>query len=95
MVETVRGLEDLERSTKAREQAAGALKKVGALASGGGEVSVDNVEQRLRDRASAADAMLNQSLGDMAGDTDETEELARARDEIAKRRQAIKGSAAA
>jgi hypothetical protein len=94
MVEQVRSLESLERTTKAKEEAASALKKVGAMAGAGGEVSVDNVEQRLRDRASAADAMLNQSLGDLADESGETEELARARDEIAKRRAALKSGKA-
>lgn len=95
MVDQIASLESLERQAAAKESAAKALKQVGGLANTGDGVSIDNVEQRLRDRSAAADAILNQQLDSIAENSDETEELARAKRDIEDRRNALKGSASA
>lgn len=88
MVETLRKLESIERTTKAKEAAAAALRQ----ASKTGEVSVDNVTQRLKERETVANARFERALGDMADkvDTDVVAEQARKR--IAARR--VKAGAA-
>lgn len=67
MVNNVRRLEALEAQTKAQEQATAALKQAGKLANATDGVSVDNVEQRLRDRAAASSEQFKDAMSDMSG----------------------------
>ncbi len=67
MVNNVRRLEALEQQTKAQEQATAALKQAGKLANATDGVSVDNVEQRLRDRAAASSEQFKDAMSDMSG----------------------------
>ncbi len=67
MVTNVRRLEALEQQTKAQEQATGALQAAGKIASGADGVSIDNVEQRLRDRAAASNERFKDAMSDVSG----------------------------
>lgn len=82
MVETLRKLESIERTTKAKEAAAAALRQ----ASKTGEVSVDNVTQRLKERETVANARFERALGDMADKVDADVVAEQARMRIAARR---------
>lgn len=59
----LRSLENLERTTTAKEQTAAALQQAGAIGSSVDSVSVDNIEQRLRARAATANAEFDQAMG--------------------------------
>jgi len=67
MVNNVKRLEALEQQTKAQEQATEALRQAGKLASSADGVSVDNVEQRLRDRAAASSEKFKDAMSDVSG----------------------------
>lgn len=82
MVEILRKLESIERTTRAKETAAAALRQ----ASKTGEVSVDNVTQRLRQREIVANARFERALGDMADKVDADVVAEQARKRIAARR---------
>ncbi len=86
MVANVRRLESLERSTKAKEQATSAIKKAAGAANAAGEVSVDDVAQRLKDRSVAADAKFQNALGTMGDSVSESVQAAKAKQLIAKMR---------
>ena len=93
MLERVRALEQMERSTRAKEKAAGALKSAGRLANMDAGASVDNVEQRMRDNSAVADAKLKQALGDLGDGVDMSVMAAKAKQRIAARRQQIAAEA--
>lgn len=82
MVDTLRKLESIERTTRAKETAAAALRQ----ASKTGEVSVDNVTQRLKERETVANARFERALGDMADKVDADVVAEQARKRIAARR---------
>jgi phage shock protein A len=95
MVNNVRRLEALEQQTKAQEQATAALKQAGKLANSTDGVSVDNVEQRLRDRAAASGEQFKDAMSDMSGGSvQESVTAAKAKKLIAEMR-AKKAAAAA
>lgn len=58
----LRSLENLERTTTAKEQTSAALQQAGAIGSSVDSVSVDNIEQRLRARAATANAEFDQAM---------------------------------
>lgn len=82
MIETLRKLESIDRTTKAKETAAAALRQ----ASKAGDVSVDNVTQRLKERETVANARFERALGDMADKVDADVVAEQARMRIAARR---------
>ncbi len=92
MVRNVRRLEDLERTTKAKEQATAAIKNAAGAAGAAGEVSIDNIEQRLKDRSVAVDAKFQATLGTMGDSVEESVQAAKAKQLIAKMRAAKKGT---
>jgi phage shock protein A len=96
MVNNVRKLEALEQQTKAKEQASEALKAAGKIASSTDGVSIDSAEQRLRDRAAAADAKFDDAMSDMSGGSvQESVQAAKAKQLIAQMRAKKTGAAGA
>lgn len=84
MVNNVKRLEALEQQTKAQEQATAALRQAGKLANSADGVSVDNVEQRLRDRAAASNEKFKDAMADVSGGSvQETVQAAKAKKLIA------------
>jgi len=66
MVDHVRQLESLDRDTKAKEDSKRALAAAGRLVQGGADVSVDDVESRMKRRNDIATEGFNRALGDAA-----------------------------
>ena len=94
MVNNVRRLEALEQQTKAQEQATSALKQAGKLANGTDGVSIDNVEQRLRDRAAASGEKFKDAMADVSGGSvQESLQAAKAKQLIAAMRAKKAGAA--
>ncbi|HTM68483.1 MAG TPA: PspA/IM30 family protein [Candidatus Binatia bacterium] len=95
MVNNVRRLESLEQQTKAQEQATAALKQAGKIANSTDGVSVDNVEQRLRDRAAASSEKFKDAMADVSGGSvQESLQSAKAKQLIAQMRAKKAGTAA-
>ncbi len=86
MMSNLKRLEQLERTAAAKSKAAAALNAAAKVTAGAGEVSVDNIEARLRDKANVADAKFDRAMGDLNSqdDTDVASALAKSR--IAARR---------
>ena len=96
MVNNVKRLEALEQQTKAQEQATAAMRQAGKLASSADGVSVDNVEQRLRDRAAASNEKFKDALSDVSGGSvQESVTAAKAKKLIAEMKAKKAGGAAA
>lgn len=57
----------LARKAAAEERAASAISSAASALGMGGEVSVDNIEERLRARSATASAKLSQAMGDLDG----------------------------
>lgn len=66
MVNRVRELERLDRDTKSKEQTAGALAAAGRLVSGGADMSIDDVESRMRQRNDVASEKFSRAMGDVS-----------------------------
>ena len=86
MVSTVRRLERMESTAKAKEDAAAALKQAGSAASAAGEVSVDNIQQRMHDRSAVADEQFKDAMGTVSDSAEETVAQIQAKQMIAARR---------
>jgi len=65
MVQQVQRLEAMDMATKAKENAAKAIKEAGKIATTGSNVSIDAVSDRKQRRADVADAMFERALGEM------------------------------
>lgn len=63
MVEQARRLESLQRSAKAKEGAAKAVKMVGEMVKAGETVSVDSVIDRMRRQSDVADEKFDRAMG--------------------------------
>jgi phage shock protein A len=63
MVARVRELERLDSDTKAKEQSAAALTAAGKLVSGGADISVDDIESKMRQRHDVAEEKFNRATG--------------------------------
>src|SRR4029077_6302633 len=63
MVARVRELERLDRDSKAKEQAANALQNAGTLIQGGVDVSVDDIESKMRARNDVASEKFDRAMG--------------------------------
>ena len=65
MLQQVQRLEAMDMATKAKENAAKAIKEAGKIASTGGNVSIDAVADRIQRRADVADVRFERALGEM------------------------------
>jgi phage shock protein A len=65
----VRELERMDRDSKAKEAAATAVQAANKLVSGGADISVDDVQQRMRDRNDQASAKFDRAMNDGVGGT--------------------------
>ncbi len=74
MVQRVRELERIDRQTKAKESAASALSSSGGLVSGGVDISIDSVEQKMRARKDVADEKFDRAMGTVAVEEDPTQQ---------------------
>ena len=92
MVNQLRSLESLDKATKAKSQAAEAIRHAASV---GGAVSVDNVVQRMRRDADVADARLEQAMGTMTDSPKEQLALARAQSNLEARKARLAGKASA
>lgn len=63
MVGRLHDLERLDRDTKAKEQSANALKAAGSILGSVGEVSVDDIERKMRARNDVANVGLDRAMG--------------------------------
>jgi phage shock protein A len=63
----VRELERMDRDSKAKEQAATAVQAANKLVSGGADISVDDLQQRMRDRNDIASAKFDRAMDDGIG----------------------------
>lgn len=64
MLAAVRRLESMDRSTKAKEQAAGALQNANAAANSGDGISIDSIKEKMTARADVADEKFNRAMND-------------------------------
>lgn len=62
MLARVRDLEQLDRDSKAKEQAAHALESAGALVQGGADISVDDIESRMMARNDVASEKFDRAM---------------------------------
>lgn len=95
MVGQVRTLEAQDASAKASEQAADAIKAAGKISNFDSSSSIDNIQQRIRDRKATADAQLDQAFGDFGDSSSDSVALAKAKQTIEARKAALGKSAAA
>lgn len=72
MVQRVRELERIDRQSKAKEHAADSLKAAGALVSGGSDISIDNIEEKMRARKDVADEKFDRAMGSVSVEEDPT-----------------------
>ena len=70
MVARVRELERLDRDTKIKESSAQALESAGALVSGGADISVDDIESKMRQRNDVASAKFDRAMGSVKVEED-------------------------
>jgi phage shock protein A len=82
MVDRVRELERLDQDTKARNSAATTLAAAGRLVKGGSDISVDDVESRMRRSNDVAQERFNRAMGETA--VQEDSETAAAVDDVLK-----------
>lgn len=77
MVSAVRRLESMDRSTKAKEQAAGALENANAAANSGDGISIDNIQQKMQGRNDVAEEKFSRAMNDpgMAEDPTHTADV--------------------
>ncbi len=72
MVSRVRELERLDRDTKAKEAVAKSLQQAGRLANSGADISVDDIESKMRARNDIAGEKMSRALGAMHTEEDPT-----------------------
>jgi phage shock protein A len=63
MVTRVRELESMDRETKGKEQAASALNAAGRLIEGGADISVDDLQSKMRARNDVANEKFERAMG--------------------------------
>lgn len=85
----LRRLEALDRTAKAKEGAADALRAVGRVS--GAEVSVDDVTERIQSRADVADEKFARAMGGLADTVDQDVAVAQAAARLAARKQRLAG----
>ncbi len=90
MIAALKKLESLDKSTKAKEQAASALKQAADLAATGSGVSVDSVTARMQQRADVADEKFKQAMGAVQESTGEDVAIIEAKRRLAERKARLK-----
>lgn len=90
MVEQVRRLESLQRSAKAKEGAANAVKMVGEMVQAGETVSVDSVIDRMRRQSDVADEKFDRAMGTLNATTGRDVAVAEANAMIEERKKRLK-----
>jgi phage shock protein A len=63
MVTRVRTLESVDRETKGKEQAASALNAAGNLLEGGADISIDDIQSKMRARNDVASEKFDRAMG--------------------------------
>lgn len=63
MLSRLRELERLDRDSKAKEQAAAAMAGAGKLVEGGADISVDDIESKMRERNDVASEKFDRAMG--------------------------------
>jgi len=91
MMQNLRRLEQIERTTQAKEKAAAALNAAGKLAAGAGEVSVDNIQRRLQEKSDVADARFDRAMGEMNKQDEGDVAAVLAKKRLAERRAKLDG----
>ncbi len=82
MLGNLQRLESMERTTKAKDRATDALRQ----AAKAGEMSVDNLQERIQERSVVADSRFERALGAMADKVDVTVVAAQAKERIEARK---------
>jgi len=72
MVQRVRELERIDRTTKAKEHASTALSAAGNLANSGAGISIDSIEQKMKARQDVADEKFDRAMSSVATEEDPT-----------------------
>jgi hypothetical protein len=95
-VGNLRKLENLERTSKAKSDAAKAIKSANdiAAAASGGAAGFDSAESRLRDKAAVADAEFDDAMSQNASSSNDDIATIRAKQAVAARRAKLAGGAA-
>lgn len=70
MVTRVRQLESMDRETKGKEQAASALDRAGRLVDSGANISVDDIQSKMRARNDVASEKFDRAMGKMVPQSD-------------------------
>ncbi len=91
MMRNLKRLEQLERAAAAKTKAAEALNAAAKVTAGAGQVSVDNIENRLREKSTVADAKFERAMGDLNSQDDTDVAAALAKKRIADRRAKLAG----
>ncbi len=86
MVEQMQRLEAMDTATKAKEHAVEAMKNVGRITSAAGNVSVDDITDRIQRRSDVADAKFEQAMGEMSGQLEKDVVLAQAEARLEQRK---------
>lgn len=86
MIKQCKRLQDMERTTAAQEQAAGALKAANSAVASGSKASIDSVEQKIKDRAAEAGAVFDQQLAEATSSDDGAVEDIAAKQALAARK---------
>lgn len=89
MVEQVRRLESLQRSAKAKEGAAKAVKMVGEMVKSGETVSVDSVIDRMRRQSDVADEKFDRAMNTLDTTTGKDVAVATANAKIEERKRRL------
>lgn len=76
MLNQLHHLEHMDRTTKAKEQAAGAIKGAGSLIQGGADISVDDIAKKMQARADIADAKFDQAMNGIKTEPDPIKDAA-------------------
>lgn len=76
MVNAVRRLESLDRTTKAKEQAASTLQSVAAATASGSSISIDSIQDKMQRRADVADEKFDRAMADPSMADDPTQSAA-------------------
>ncbi|MEK7584500.1 MAG: PspA/IM30 family protein [Patescibacteria group bacterium] len=92
MLGSLNRLEAMDRTAKAQEKAAEALKSAQSLTETGTSVSVDDVTARVRERSAVAGAKFRKAMGEMAGTLDATVVNVQAKELVARMKAELKGS---
>jgi phage shock protein A len=92
MVQQVQRLEAMDMATKAKENAARAMREAGKIAATGSDVSIDAVTDRMQRRADVADARFEQAMGVMSDEVRKDVVMVQAQARLEERKARLLGS---